>query len=319
MLTLPDFKEKKVVYIIPKDGIDKSLKLENSNLCLMENDKVIAKLTLHTVLSVMIIGDCTITTNLINKLTEMGISIYFLGFDLKNKNHINSIADGNYQLREKQYKLSAIELLNISKLIVKNKIKNQRQILIKTKKGDLEKVEERLLKQVDESTMLQNLLAREGYFASKYFPLIFTDFNWYRRTPRTKEDPINLILDTGYTILFNYVDSLLALFGFDLYKGVYHQEFYKRKSLVCDLVEPLRPIIDYSIVKAFNLKQFNVEKDFKVYNDEHTFKDYDVRKRYLNVYTEALLNDKEKIYDYVLCFYRFIMNPEKYSYKEFLI
>ena len=97
------------------------------------------------------------------------------------------------------------------------------------------------------------------------------------------------------------------------------QEFYKRKSLVCDLVEPLRPIIDYSIVKAFNLKQFNVEKDFKVYNDEHTFKDYDVRKRYLNVYTEALLNDKEKIYDYVLCFYRFIMNHEKYSYKEFLI
>ncbi len=319
MLTLPDFKEKKVIYIVPKDGIDKALRLENSNLCLLENGKVTIKLTLHSILAIMIIGDCTITTSLINKLTEMGVSIYFLGYNLKNKNHINSVADGNYQLREKQYQLNTNELLNISKLIVKNKIQNQRKILNRSKKGDLQKVEERLLKQIDESLTLQHLLAREGYFASKYFPLIFADLYWRRRAPQTKEDPINLILDTGYTILFNYVDSLLALFGFDLYKGVYHQEFYKRKSLVCDLVEPLRPIIDYSVVKAFNLKQFNIEKDFNFHNDEFTFKDYEVRKKYLNVYTESLLAEKENVYNYILSFYRFIMNPSQYKYKEFLL
>jgi len=48
---------------------------------------------------------------------------------------------------------------------------------------------------------------------------------------------------------------------FDNYKGVYHKFFYQRKSLVCDLVEPFRPIIDYKVRKIIKLGQVN-EEDF---------------------------------------------------------
>ena len=38
-----------------------------------------------------------------------------------------------------------------------------------------------------------------------------------------------------------------------------HQNFYQRKSLVCDIVEPFRVIIDQQIKKAWNLGQIKTE------------------------------------------------------------
>lgn len=315
MLTLPDFKEKKVVFITPKDGLDKTIRFSNFNICFYEYDKLVAKLNVHSILAVMIVGDCTLTTYLINKLTEHGISIYFLNYSLKNQNHINSVAEGNYQLREKQYFLPPQSQLEISKNIVKNKITNQYDVLKKAKKEDLSEVMEKSFARIDKVENLQQLLAHEGYFSSKYFPLLFEDVDWHRRAPQTKEDPINTVLDVGYTILFNYIDSLLNLFGFDCYKGIYHQEFYKRKSLVCDLMEPIRPIIDYNIIKAINLKQFSLENDFDFSKGQFGFENYGIRKKYVGVFSEALVKEKSEIYNYLLSFYRWMLNPEKYPYK----
>ena len=59
-----------------------------------------------------------------------------------------------------------------------------------------------------------------------------------------------MTLDIGYTMLFNIVDAMLQIYGFDTYYGVFHRCFYMRKSLVCDIMEPMRPIIDYEIRKA---------------------------------------------------------------------
>lgn len=56
-------------------------------------------------------------------------------------------------------------------------------------------------------------------------------------------------------MLFNLVDAILQVYGFDTYNGVFHKCFYMRKSLVCDIMEPMRPIIDYEIRKAINLNQ----------------------------------------------------------------
>ena len=92
----------------------------------------------------------------------------------------------------------------------------------------------------------------------------FRKLKWERRMPRCKNDIPNLLLDIGYTYLFNFIESLLSIYGFDLYCGVHHTFFYQRKSLVCDLVEPFRCIIDQRIRKAYTLKQVN-EDDFFFY------------------------------------------------------
>jgi len=81
------------------------------------------------------------------------------------------------------------------------------------------------------------------------------------RYPRTKIDKNNLLLDMGYTFLFHFIETLLCLYGFDLYEGFYHKRFYQRKSLVCDVQEPFRCIIDEALKKAYNLGRIS-EKDF---------------------------------------------------------
>ena len=78
-------------------------------------------------------------------------------------------------------------------------------------------------------------------------------------------------MDIGYTMLFNFIECFLRMFGFDLYVGVYHRMWFKRKSLVCDIMEPFRPIIDKAIRTAWNRKQFN-EKDFVVRKGEYVLK-----------------------------------------------
>ena len=64
-------------------------------------------------------------------------------------------------------------------------------------------------------------------------------------------------MDIGYTQIFNFIDSILRLYGFDTYKGVYHKLFFARKSLACDIEEPFRSIIDKALLKAHNLNQIN--------------------------------------------------------------
>ena len=87
----------------------------------------------------------------------------------------------------------------------------------------------------------------EGSAARVYFPRVFSNVNWKGRKPRIKNDYINTTLDIGYTMLFNIVDAILQVYGFDTYYGVFHKCFYMRKSLVCDIMEPMRPIIDYPV------------------------------------------------------------------------
>ena len=90
----------------------------------------------------------------------------------------------------------------------------------------------------------------------------FDNVQWNGRKPRIKSDYVNVVLDIGYTMLFNIVDAMLQVYGFDTYYGVFHKCFYMRKSLVCDIMEPIRPIIDYEVRKAINLGQCKID-DFE--------------------------------------------------------
>ena len=51
------------------------------------------------------------------------------------------------------------------------------------------------------------LLGIEGNFSSIYFKKHFESIGWNNRAPQAREDIPNLLLDIGYTYLFNYVDD----------------------------------------------------------------------------------------------------------------
>lgn len=307
MISPNDFKEKKIVVI---DGFNQSIndiKFNNGNIRLYKNGKYIDQITCFSVISLLIIGEATLTTKIIENCRKYGISIFFLNRSLKFYAEIMSKADGNFVLRQKQYSLSQSKSLEISKLIVKNKIDNQFKLINKKNKS---------LEKIDSCNNFDELLGIEGNSANIYFQSLFKEIGWYRRAPQTREDIPNLLLDIGYSFLFNYVDSILKLFGFDTYKGIYHQLFFQRKSLSCDIMEPMRIIIDKQLIKSYHLKQIN-EKEFIFRNGSYEFKKYEYSKKYRNIFLDVISSQKENIYKYIYGFYRYMMNDEKYKFPIF--
>ena len=116
---------------------------------------------------------------------------------------------------------------------------------------------------------------------------------------------LNATMDIGYTMLFNFIECFLRMFGFDLYVGVYHRMWFKRKSLVCDIMEPFRPIIDKAIRTAWNRKQFN-EKDFVVRKGEYVLK-REKNGDYCRVFFDAMIPYKISVFKYVQSCYRCFM------------
>ena len=318
MLSLPDFKEKQIIFIILKFG--EKLQFFNGNLVVRDADgKIKLQASCYRLFTVFIVGSLTITDKLLQHSRKFGFSIFFLSSSLKIYGSWNSSAEGNYVLRSKQYKYNADD---ISHFLVKNKISNQIRILkqIRDKNSNTQatiSIAKKYLKKLNEEQYDNNkLLSIEGNVAKLYFKSIFGEFGFKNRRPRIKTDIINLLLDIGYTMLFNLVESMLSVYGFDLYKGVYHKTFFQRKSLVCDIVEPFRPIIDYRLRKAYKLKQVK-EEDFSIVNNAYMLFGKN-SKKYVSFFMEDLLENKCEIFKFIQNYYRSFMKEEPAkTYKEY--
>ena len=134
---------------------------------------------------------------------------------------------------------------------------------------------------------------------------MFNNVEWKGRRPRIKSDYINVILDIGYNLLFNFIDAILTAFGFDTYCGNLHRAFYMRKSLVCDIVEPFRPIIDMQVRKSINLNQFK-EDDFELYNNRYALP-WKISPQYTKILANVIITNKDEIYKYIQNYYRAFM------------
>ncbi|HAZ16829.1 MAG TPA: hypothetical protein DCY49_02930 [Candidatus Jacksonbacteria bacterium] len=308
MMSLPDFKEKQLLFVPANQVKDCKIQFWNDNIRLLSEGKAINQVSIHKIFAIFIIGETSITTKLIRDCMEHGISLFLLKSNFEVYATIGALAEGNYVLREKQYNLKGE--LDIAKGIVKNKVYSQFQNLYKAKiiKRPIAEYKKACIK-IDEVANLKELLGTEGYFTKIYFAQYFKEHKWYKRMPRTKVDPTNLLMDIGYTFLFNLTDAMLRLYGFDTYKGVYHQLFFQRKSLACDLMEPLRCLIDRQIVKAYNLGQIRA-KDFKLKNGTY-FLPYDCQREYLKLLSEAIWDRKEEVFCYIRDYYYFVMNGDR--------
>ncbi len=111
-------------------------------------------------------------------------------------------------------------------------------------------------------------------------------------------------------MIFNIIESLLLCYGFDIYKGVLHKNFYMRKSLVCDLIEPFRVIIDLQVRKGINLKQFK-EEDFLIFNNQYVLK-WEKSREYTAIFLRCIMDYKEDIFIYIQNYYRHYINKKTY-------
>ncbi len=310
MLSLPDFKQKQVVIALLSHG--ERLSFKNDNIIIQDQDgKIKHQSTCYRLFALFIVGHMSITTGLLQRSKKFGFSIVFLTHGLTPYGGWLSRVEGNTLLRQKQYSYNKID---IAQHLIKNKIAQQ-ILMLNLRRDKSDKLKNAILKlqeyneRMPDSTLgLRDVLGLEGVSSRLYFSHMFDNIDWRGRTPRTKKDIVNLLLDIGYTQLFNLMDAMLNLYGFDTYKGVYHREFYQRKSLVSDLVEPFRPIVDYRIRKAFNLGQIN-EDDFDVICGQYRLFG-NASKPYVSLLLQNLLEHKNEMFLYVQNYYRAFMQDK---------
>lgn len=316
MLTLPDFREKQILFIQADRNVKNKIRFENDNIVFEKDGIVVNRASCHKVFAVFIMGDMTITTGILREVARLGVSIFFMKTNFNSYAAVGSLAQGNYLLRSAQYALDEAKEMDMSKLLVSNKIKNQSKLLMQigADEGFLEKIGV-LENATTTASGCNELLGIEGNASRIFFGEYFKTLKWSRRAPRTRQDVPNFLMDIGYTLLFNFMDALLNVYGFDTYKGIYHKLFFQRKSLSCDIVEPFRCIIDRQILKSHNLKQTN-EKDFKFMDGKYEL-DYLSSQKYAGIFMEAIMERKEDIFIFVRDFYRYFMDNKKYKFPNF--
>lgn len=290
---------------------ERNLRVSNGELLLEESEekKTLTKLPFQKILALFVVGHITITTPLIDKCKKYNVTLIVVKPSFRPVFYWANSAEANYLLRQRQFAMDKNDI-SIAKVLVANKIANQRKLLINTRRKDLQ-TELALencglyLTHLHDVNEYSALMGIEGLASKNFFKAYFQDIGWVVRRPRTKCDIINVTLDIGYTMLFNFVECFVRMFGFDLYVGVYHRLWFKRKSLICDLVEPFRCIIDRCVRTAFNRKQFT-EKDFTLIKGEYKLK-FEKNADYTKVFFDALVVYKIEIFKYVQMYYRCFM------------
>lgn len=310
MLSFPDFKYKQLIVHF-SDGKKERLRFCNDNI-IIENaeGKILLQHSCHRLFVLFIIGEISLTSVIIQKSSEFGFPIILMKNNLRVIARINTSAEGNTLLREKQYSAKT-KKLEIAKALIRQKIDNQISLLsaLRSKSvADKTAINELQMIRLDDATDTYSLMGMEGVASRIFFAAYFRPLSWVRREPRCKRDPANLLLDIGYTYLFNFIDAMLSLYGFDLYCGVHHTFFYHRKSLVCDIVEPFRCIIDQRIRKAHTLGQIN-EADFEFYKD-HFQLPWKNQRKYTKLFLKDILERKEEIFKFCQAYYRWFVREK---------
>lgn len=307
---------------------ERNLRVSNGELLLEEQEeekekaRTLTKLPFQKILALFVIGSIRITTPLIEKCQKFGVALVVMKASFRPVFFWGNSAEANFLLHKCQYDFDK-EDISIAKVIIRNKIHNQIKALSDTRRKDVQTLQshstmDACLTTLDEITDYDSLMGIEGVAAKAYFKSFFQEYEWQQRRPRTKCDAINATLDIGYTMLFNFIECYLRMFGFDLYVGVYHRMWFKRKSLVCDIMEPFRPIVDKVIRTAWNRKQFS-EKDFLIQKGEYRLKT-ERNGDYCRVFFDAFIPYKTDIFKYVQSYYRCFMGKKSVQqYPTFIL
>lgn len=71
------------------------------------------------------------------------------------------------------------------------------------------------------------------------------------RNRRPPKDPVNAVLSLSYVMAYNLAIRHAISVGLDSRLGFYHRLSHGRHSLACDLIEPLRPLIESWVIFLF--------------------------------------------------------------------
>lgn len=184
----------------------------------------------------------SLTANLLCELVKRKIKVLFC--DEKHNPHAELMSmairyDTSGQL-QRQIRWAEADRMRVWTDIIAQKIRQQMAVLREnhhTQAADL-------LQSYTDALQLGDATNREGHAAKVYFNALFgLDFT------RQADCVLNHALDYGYAILLSAVNRAVAALGYSPNLGIWHHNEFNHFNFSCDLMEPLRPLVDRYVLQ----------------------------------------------------------------------
>lgn len=155
----------------------------------------------------------------------------------------------------------ALWRLEISRLLVASKLDNYATLAVTypARDGDtsLPATLQQLARSAESATTVDQLLGFEGAGANAWYGNFRSRAHHRfqfpgRRAPRA-DDPLNILLNIGFTALHNWTAHFLRVHGFAPTLGVLHGHRAGHAALASDLMEPFRHLVDAVVLDCSRL------------------------------------------------------------------
>jgi len=217
--------------------------------------------------TIVISGQGYVSTQAIQLLTKNNISILQTDIYGNPISFMNGIRESNIAT---QYRIGQYDTFRdkrkreyLQKQIVSAKIQSQIDFFTSLNKPELKEAISKLHKfqrelENNHSIAIIEAKASRIYFLyySKLIPerLDFTSRRGGGLSMRKRYagDVINSLLNYGYSVLASYITKYVNAVGLDAYYGFFHKSHSSYKSLVYDIIEPFRWLVEFTVIKLSN-------------------------------------------------------------------
>jgi len=217
-------------------------------------------------------------------------------------------------LTASQYRMSQYDTFRdkkkceyLSAQIVKAKLESQIRFLESTKKNELFNGISKLKqyrKSLDHSRLKQVEAVSSRIYFREYSKLIDERFGFDSRNSSLRvvkdraTDVINALLNYGYAVLAGEISKFVNGVGLDAYYGFYHHNHTSFQSLVYDIIEPFRCLVECAVWKISDAKSRNriSKKQYAFTREGRVVLDSELIKRFLEMLERVF--QKERRYDY---------------------
>lgn len=259
------------------------LHLDHETVCLELGKKIIARLPILHISSVVCIGEVMVSPAAMTRFAVEGRQLVFLDRNGRFLARVEGEDSGNILLRKSQFEVlsDAGKCADIARWIVAGKLQNCRSFIQHAARDSSESEKTDNLRRCADylKTSLQKLAKEpeldvirgiEGDAAKFYFSVLDglikedkENFYFRERSRRPPLDRFNALLSFLYTLLLNDCRSAALGVGLDSQAGYLHALRPGRPALALDLMEEMRPLIaDRLTLTLINRKQISAD-DFE--------------------------------------------------------
>ena len=295
---------------------DKSeLRYERSSLFVYENGIRIASIPVHSLERIVVAPHVILAAGVLGFIASHRIGL--LVFNSRYPDRTATLS--SYFQTDVKRRVKQVQLLDDNDFrlqwsirIVLTKILRQYTFLLKVRKLrpdlniELSEAMRKLSSQVSQLdnkvvSSIASLRGIEGAASACYFnaykKLFAGQLNFTERNRRPPKDPVNACLSLTYTLLHHEAVAALHCSGLDPAVGCYHELNYNRESFACDLIEPLRPVVDLWLWQLFRERSLRVEHF--IYDDGACFLSKAGKQHFYPAYYQKIVSLRKCLRRYV--------------------